>query len=190
MWNSLLLDIGLECAGFLKGLGYDATILVCSIVLRGFDQQMAEVVTASMIEKGVNFKMVSKPVSVEKQADGKLLVKYVMNDKPKEVLSDYFDTVLFAIGRYALVEDLKLENAGVKITSEKIDVDSNSKTNVDNIYAVGDVLHKKPGLTPVAINAGRIIARNIFNNSDEVMDYEDVATTIFSPLEYGCVDLS
>lgn len=180
----------MECAGFLKGLGYDSTILVRSIVLRGFDQQMAEIVTASMVEKGINIKMGSKPQSVEKQADGKLLVKYTFNDKPSEVHSDTFDTVLFAIGRYALVEDMKLENAGVKITEEKIDVDTNSRTNVENIFAVGDVLHKKPELTPVAINAGRIIARNLFGDSDEVMDYDDVATTIFSPMEYGCVGLA
>ena len=182
--------IGLECAGFLKGLGYDATILVRSIVLRGFDQQMAEVVTSAMIEKGINFKMGSKPISIEKLADGKLLVKWSFNDKPEEVFEDTFDTVLFAVGRYALVEDMKLENAGVTVTEEKIDVDMNHKTNVDNVYAVGDVLHQKPELTPVAINAGRIIARHIFNGSDEIMDYADVATTVFSPMEYGCVGLS
>jgi len=182
--------IGLECAGFLKGLGYDATILVRSIVLRGFDQQMAEIVAASMVEKGVNIKMGAKPKSVEKQADGKLLVKYFMNENPDATLSDTFDTVLFAVGRYALVDDMKLENSGIKVTEGKLDVDTNSKTNVENIYAVGDVLYKKPELTPVAINAGRIIARHLFNNSDEVMDYEDVATTVFSPLEYGCVGLS
>jgi thioredoxin reductase (NADPH) len=151
---------------------------------------MAEIVASSMIEKGISIKMGSKPVSVEKQPDGKLLVKYTFNNQPEEVISDLFDTVLFAVGRYALVEDMKLENAGVKIVSEKIDVDSNSCTNIDNIYAVGDVLHQKPELTPVAINAGRIIARHLFNNSDEVMDYDDVATTIFSPMEYGCVGLS
>lgn len=151
---------------------------------------MAEVVTASMVEKGVNVKMGSKPQSVEKQADGKLVVKYSFNDKPEDIISDSFDTVLFAVGRYALVEDMKLENAGVKIVDEKIDVNANSQTNVDNIYAVGDVLHKKPELTPVAINAGRIIARHLFNGSDEIMDYDDVATVVFSPLEYGCVGLS
>lgn len=151
---------------------------------------MAEMVRASMEEKGVNFKIGAQPKAVEKQSDGRLLVKWTFNDKPDEVHTDVFDTVLFAIGRYALVDDLKLENAGIKITGKKIDVDKNSKTNVDNIYAVGDVLYKKPELTPVAINAGRIIARHLFNNSDEVMDYEDVATTVFSPLEYGCVGLS
>lgn len=171
-------------------MGYDATVLVRSIVLRGFDQQMAEMVRASMEEKGIAFKMGSQPKSVEKQEDGKLLVKWTFNDSPEEVHSDTFDTVLFAIGRYALVDDLQLGNAGIQITSKKIDVDKNSKTNVDNIYAVGDVLYKKPELTPVAINAGRIIARHLFNNSEETMDYEDVATTVFSPLEYGCVGLS
>ena len=189
-FNVIFLDIGLECAGFLKGLGYESTILVRSIVLRGFDRQMSDMIKLSMEEKGVEFKMGSKPRAVEKLEDGKLLVKWAFNDKPEEIHEDTFDTVLFAIGRYALVDDMQLDRAGVNAIEGKVDVDLNSKTNVDNIYAVGDVLYKKPELTPVAINAGRIIARHLFNNSDEVMDYDDVATTVFSPLEYGCVGLS
>lgn len=47
--------IGLECAGFLNGLGYDATVMVRSIILRGFDQQMANTVASAMTEKGVKF---------------------------------------------------------------------------------------------------------------------------------------
>lgn len=47
--------IGLECAGFLNGLGYDATVMVRSMPLRGFDRQMADVVTASLKEKGIKF---------------------------------------------------------------------------------------------------------------------------------------
>lgn len=47
--------IGLECAGFLKGLGYDATVMIRSIPLRGFDQQMANIVLAEMEDKGVKF---------------------------------------------------------------------------------------------------------------------------------------
>lgn len=142
-----------------------------------------------MVEKGINIKMGAKPISIEKK-DDQLLVKY---STPEGDASDNFDTVLFAIGRSALnslVEDMKCENAGVKITEEKVDVDLNHRTNVENIYAVGDVLHKKPELTPVAINAGRILARHLFGESDEVMDYEDVATTVFTPMEYGCVGLS
>jgi thioredoxin reductase (NADPH) len=182
--------ISLECAGFLKGLGYDVSVLVRSIVLRGFDRQMSDIIAQSMIEKGVDLKMETLPKSVEKGADGRLLVKYYYVNKPDEIIEEACDTVLFAIGRYALVEDMKLENVGIPIKGGKIDVDKHSKTNVDNIYAVGDVLYGKPELTPVAINAGRIIARNLFQESDEIMDYDDVATTVFTPLEYGCVGLS
>lgn len=42
----------------------------------------------------------------------------------------------------------------------------------------------------VAIHAGRLIARRLFAGSEQKMDYADVATTVFSPLEYGCVGLS
>ena len=45
-------------------------------------------------------------------------------------------------------------------------------------------------MTPVAINAGKLLARRLFGNSTEMMDYINVATTVFSPLEYGCVGLS
>ena len=47
--------IALECAGFLHGLGFDTTVLVRSIILRGFDQQMANIIADSMQEKGVKF---------------------------------------------------------------------------------------------------------------------------------------
>lgn len=52
------------------------------------------------------------------------------------------------------------------------------------------LLQKKPELTPVAIHAGKLLARRLFGNSTEKMDYTNVATTVFSPLEYGCVGLS
>lgn len=164
--------------------------MIRSIVLRGFDQQMAKVVTDSMIEKGVNFIFEAIPLSVEKQDDGQLLVTY--RNKDGSEAKDIFDTVLFAIGRSANTSKIHLDKSGVEVVkdSDKIDVNEASQTNVDHIYAVGDILYKKPELTPVAINAGRIIARRIMNGSDEVMDYADVATTVFSPLEYGCVGLS
>lgn len=45
-------------------------------------------------------------------------------------------------------------------------------------------------ITAVAIHAGRLIARRLFTDSTQKMDYSDVATTVFSPLEYGCVGYS
>ncbi|NP_001171496.1 thioredoxin reductase 1 isoform 1 [Apis mellifera] len=181
--------IGLECAGFLNGLGYDATVMVRSIVLRGFDQQMASTVAQEMERRGVHFIYEAKPSKIEKQADGRLLVHWV--DKDRQTHQDTFDTVLFAIGRKPLTEELKPENIGLKLVPETAKIDAiDEQTNVPNVYAVGDVLHKKPELTPVAIHAGRLLARRLFGNSTEQMDYVNVATTVFSPLEYGCVGLS
>lgn len=200
--------IGLECAGFLKGLGYDATVMVRSVVLREFDQQMAGIIRDSMIERGVKFLFKCLPQAIEKLPTGQLGVKWV--DNHGEEFTDVFDTVLFAIGRRALTRELHLHKAGVEVTGdgEKIDA-KNEQTNVPHIYAVGDVLYvslssfvvktnafmcfnlqKKPELTPVAIHAGRLLARRLFANSDQVMDYDNVATTVFSPLEYACVGLS
>ncbi|XP_032685323.1 thioredoxin reductase 1, mitochondrial isoform X2 [Odontomachus brunneus] len=181
--------IGLECAGFLNGLGYDATIMARSIVLRGFDQQMANIVAEEMEHRGVHFIYQAKPKKISKQDDGRLLVDWI--DKDGEIHQDVYDTVLFAIGRRPLTEELKPENAGLKLHSENNKIDAiNEQTNVPNIYAVGDILHKKPELTPVAIHAGKLLARRLFGNSSEQMDYTNVATTVFSPLEYGCVGLS
>ncbi|XP_011258105.1 thioredoxin reductase 2, mitochondrial isoform X1 [Camponotus floridanus] len=181
--------IGLECAGFLNGLGYDTTIMVRSIVLRGFDQQMANLVAEEMEQRGVHFIYQAKPKKVAKQEDGRLLVDWV--DKDGQIHQDVYDTVLFAIGRRALTEELKPENAGLKLVPETNKIEAiNEQTNVPNIYAVGDVLHKRPELTPVAIHAGKLLARRLFDNSTEQMDYTNVATTVFSPLEYGCVGLS
>lgn len=47
--------VALECAGFLRGLGYNVTVLMRSIPLRGFDQQMAELIIEDMIAHGVKF---------------------------------------------------------------------------------------------------------------------------------------
>lgn len=163
--------------------------MVRSIILRGFDQQMANIVADAMKLKGIKFLEQCIPKSVEKQADGRLLIKWTDNSGAE--YSDVYDTVLFAIGRRALTKDLALENAGVVVKDggDKIDA-INEQTNVSHIYAVGDVLYKKPELTPVAIHAGRLLARRLFDDSNVQMDYANVATTVFSPLEYGCVGLS
>nr|CAD7459737.1 unnamed protein product [Timema tahoe] len=184
------LDIGLECAGFLKGLGYDATVMVRSVVLRGFDQQMADIITKDMQNRGVKFLFKCLPKSVEKQNDGKFLVHWA-DATSSEQNSDIFDTVLFAVGRRPLTPELKVNAAGLHTVPESGKILAvGEKTNVPNIYAVGDVLHEKPELTPVAVQAGKLLAQRIFNKAKLEMDYDNVATTVFTPMEYATVGLS
>lgn len=59
-----------------------------------------------------------------------------------------------------------------------------------NIYAIGDCAYQRPELTPSAIKAGQLLARRLFGHAKQLMNYELIATTVFTPLEYGCIGLS
>jgi pyruvate/2-oxoglutarate dehydrogenase complex dihydrolipoamide dehydrogenase (E3) component len=98
---------------------------------------------------------------------------------------------LFAIGRYALTEALNLSKAGVECEKNgKIRCTEAEQTNVAHIYAIGDVIYDKLELTPVAIKAGRLLSQRLFAGKTELMDYVNVPTCVFTPLEYGAVGYS
>lgn len=67
---------------------------------------------------------------------------------------------------------------------------TNEQTSLEHIYAIGDVVDDAPELTPVAIAAGRLLAKRLFGNSHEYMNYKNIATTVFTPLEFGTVGLT
>mmetsp|Transcript_33031 Transcript_33031/g.77224 ORF Transcript_33031/g.77224 Transcript_33031/m.77224 type:complete len:482 (+) Transcript_33031:76-1521(+) len=174
--------IALECAGFMAGFGFDVTVMVRSILLRGFDQDMAERIGEYMQTHGVNFARGIVPNKYEKTPDGK--VKVFVDGKEYGV----YDTVLQAIGRKGCAHNLNLEAAGVTYDKEKGKIPcEHDQTNVPHIYAIGDVVVGMLELTPVAIQAGRLLIRRLYAGSTKKMDYTDICTTVFTPLEYGCV---
>ncbi|CAH2277522.1 thioredoxin reductase 1, cytoplasmic [Pelobates cultripes] len=185
--------VALECAGFLAGLGLDVTVMVRSILLRGFDQQMATKIGDHMEEHGVKFIRQFVPTKIEQieaGTPGKLLVTSQSTDGTE--ITEEYNTVLLAIGRDACTRRIGLEIPGVKINEKtgKIPVNDEEQTNVPYIYAIGDVLEDKIELTPVAIQAGRLLARRLYGDSKLKCDYVNVPTTVFTPLEYGACGLS
>jgi len=183
--------IALECAGFLTGLGFDTTVMVRSIFLRGFDQQVANSIADYMEKHGTKFIRGCVPKAITKLDDGRLSVTFESAKGGGEA-EEIFDTVCFAIGRDATTAGLKLENAGVAVdpASGKLVTDDFERTNVPHIYAVGDVLAGKPELTPVAIQAGILLADRLFKGASAVCEYNKIATTVFTPLEYGTIGYS
>lgn len=181
--------VALECAGFLTALGYDTTVMVRSIFLRGFDQDMANRIAEHMRLGHTKFIHNSTPASLEKpDAEGRIKVTWNTDGQQH---SDEFDTVLFAIGRYALTGAINCEGAGVKVEKNgKFIVNEREQTNVPNIFAIGDVQQGRLELTPTAIKAGALLAQREFGVGTELMNYDNVPTTVFTPLEYGCVGLS
>jgi len=73
---------------------------------------------------------------------------------------------------------------------QKIKIKNNEQTSVDNIYAIGDCTTKNVELTPVAIKTGTLLALRLFGNSNQLMNYENIPTTVFTPVEYSCIGLS
>uniref|UniRef100_A0A8C5MBI1 thioredoxin-disulfide reductase (NADPH) n=1 Tax=Leptobrachium leishanense TaxID=445787 RepID=A0A8C5MBI1_9ANUR len=183
--------VSLECAGFLSGVGLNTTVMVRSIPLRGFDQQMAVLVTDYMESYGTKFLWKCSPSRIEKIENERLLVTYKTTDTGKEE-HDTFDTVMWAVGRAPETSQLNLDKVGVATNPNtgKIIVDELEASSVPHVFAIGDIAEGRPELTPTAIAAGKLLAHRLFNNSVQRMDYDSVPTTVFTPLEYGCVGLT
>ncbi|XP_048343941.1 thioredoxin reductase 3 [Sphaerodactylus townsendi] len=186
--------VALECAGFLAGLGMDVTVMVRSILLRGFDQEMAERAGAYMETHGVKFVRKFVPVEIIKLEEGlpgrlKVIAK---STEGSQMFEGEYNTVLIAIGRDACTKNIGLQKIGMTVNEKngKIPVNDAEQTSVPYVYAVGDILEGKLELTPVAIQAGRLLARRLFGGSSTKCDYINVPTTVFTPLEYGCCGLS
>lgn len=180
--------IALECAGFLNEFGYSVTVAVRSILLRYFDRQCAEKIGEIMKEMGCQFKYGATIKSIVKQPESnKLLVTF---NNP-ELQAEEFDTVLYAVGRLPETKTLGLETVGiVPEINGKIRCDAAETTTAGYIYVAGDAAVGRPELTPVAIKTGELLARRLFKGSTKLMDYHNIPTTVFTPVEYGCCGLS
>lgn len=200
--------IALETAGFLAGLGLDVTVMVRSIVLRGFDRDIAGRIADDMASgsHAVRFLRGAVPDRLERQDDGRVKVFWSPSgaatdskggeekSSPATVSaagSEVFDTVLAAIGRVADTSKLGLERVGITPARNGKIPCVDEQTCVPHVYAIGDVMVGCPELTPVAIQAGRLLSNRLFHPTKrEPMDYRNIATTVFTPLEYGCIGLS
>ncbi|XP_012514490.1 PREDICTED: thioredoxin reductase 3-like [Propithecus coquereli] len=164
--------VALECAGFLAGLGLEVTVMTRSILLRGFDQEMAEKVGSYMEQHGVKFIRKFVPVMVqqlEAGSPGKLKV-VAKSTEGSETIDGVYNTVLLAIGRDSCTKKLGLEKIGVTINEKtgKIPVNDAEQTNLSHVYAIGDVVEGKPALTPVAIR-DRVIGFHVLGpNAGEI----------------------
>eukprot|EP00486_Rosalina_sp_Unknown_P006751 CAMPEP_0201572846 /NCGR_PEP_ID=MMETSP0190_2-20130828/16351_1 /ASSEMBLY_ACC=CAM_ASM_000263 /TAXON_ID=37353 /ORGANISM="Rosalina sp." /LENGTH=518 /DNA_ID=CAMNT_0047999121 /DNA_START=37 /DNA_END=1593 /DNA_ORIENTATION=- len=189
--------ISLETAGFLHGMGLDVTVCVRSILLRGFDRDAVDFVGDYMKEIGMKFKMGASPTKLEKLEDGKIRVTFkstsddVSEEEKGNAKAEIYDTVMFATGRAPETKNLGLDKAGVTLDEDSGKIRcSKEQTNVAHIFAVGDIVYGAPELTPVAIQAGKLLAKRLFKSATNWMDYHFVPTTVFTPCEYSCCGYS
>ena len=177
--------IAVEFAGIFNGLGVDTTILYRGKeILSRFDMDLRRLLHAEYENKGIKIRCHEIFTQIEKQADGQLLGTLSSGDTIEA------DVVMLAVGRLPNTENLGLETAGVETgPNGAIIVDDYSQTNIDHIWAIGDVTDRMQ-LTPVAIHEAMCFVDTLYHGRPTKPDYDNVATAVFSQPEIGTVGLS
>lgn len=176
--------IAVEFAFLLKGLGVDVTLLYRGdTVLRGFDDDVRIHVHGELKRKGIRVITHAHFTGIEKTDAG--LVSHLTNGS--HVVTDH---IMMAVGRLPWTQGLGCEEAGVaRAENGAIKVDAFSRTNVESIYAVGDVTDRM-NLTPVAIREGSCFAHTVFGGTPMSYDHDTIPTAVFTQPPTGTVGLS
>jgi glutathione reductase (NADPH) len=176
--------ISVEFASIFARLGSEVAIATRGEnVLRGFDDDMRCCVRDALRDAGVSLHFSHLPTRIEKTVDG-------LRAHLTEGLSLDVDQVMIATGRRPNTKGLGLEKAGVRLNGVgAVLVDAFSKSNIDSIYAVGDVTDRI-ALTPIAIREGHAFADTVFGGKPTAVDHVIVATAVFTTPEVGTVGLS
>lgn len=179
--------IAVELAGMLNSLGSEVTMLLRRQHFLGkFDVMIRESLMEAMQDAGVNIMTSIRAESIEREANGTL----TLDTQHGQRLTG-FDALIWAIGRETNISTLNLAMPGVEVDANgHIITDEFQNTNVEGIYALGDVTGRA-ALTPVAIAAGRRLAERLFGNApDSRLDYENIPTVVFSHPVVGTVGLT
>jgi len=178
--------IAVEFAGYFHGYGTEVHLIFRGdLPLRGFDEDVRSHLAGLLKEKGIHVHSGENPLSIEEAGDGQLKLT---TDKGSELV---VDNIMFATGRKPSSSDLGLEEVGVELDkrSGKVLVDEFSRTNVESIFAIGDVTDRI-ALTPVALMEGMAMARTMFGGEATKPDYENVPSAVFSQPPIGTCGLT
>jgi len=164
-----------EFAGIFHQFGSHVTLVNrTDVILRQYDQQIVDRLMQISIRKGIDFKFHATIEEITKRDDGLLHVRMTGCDDIEA------DQVLFAVGRRPNVENLGCEAVGIAVGEKgEIKVDEDNRTNVESIFAVGDVTDRVQ-LTPVAIREGQAFADTFFGNKPHRVDYNCIPSAVFS----------
>lgn len=178
--------IAVELAGLLQALGSRVTLLVRGErLLERFDAELTAQLADNLCHQGVKVHFNYRLRELQRDGDG--VVAYG-HDGPRE---GRFDEVFFATGRRGNSAGLGLEALGIVVGDKgEVEVDAWQTTAVPSVHAVGDIAGKV-GLTPVAIAAARKLMDRLFGDQPQAkMDYENVASVVFSHPALGAVGLT
>ena len=179
--------LGLEFAQMFSNFGVKVTILQRSkSIIPNWEPEISENLASYLEGDGIKIVTDATPISIASRKGRKTITAQVNGAEA----SFEAEEVLFATGRKANTGNLNLGNAGVQI-SEKgfIKVDKKLKTNIDGIYAAGDVTGE-PMLETLAAKEGNVATVNIFKRAGKEINLNEVPSAIFTYPEAAMVGLT
>ncbi|WP_282179672.1 dihydrolipoyl dehydrogenase [Maribacter stanieri] len=176
--------IGLELGQVYKRLGADVTVVeFMDRIIPGMDAALSKELTKVMKKQKVKFALSHKVKSVERKGD-QVIVK--ADDKKGQEVVFEGDYCLVAVGRKPYTDGLNADAAGVKLDDRgKVIVDAHLKTNVDNIYAIGDVI-KGAMLAHKAEEEGTLVAEQLAGQKPHI-DYNLIPGVVYTWPEVAAV---
>ncbi|MEE4207666.1 MAG: glutathione-disulfide reductase [Parvularcula sp.] len=166
--------IAIEFAYILAGLGVETTLVYRGPkILRGFDEDLRDYCEGNLAAAGIRY--INNTIFERIEAAGEGRRVHLSNG---DVL--HTDLVFWAIGRRPSTSGLGLDHAGVEVDLQgAVVVDEDSRTNVEHIFALGDVTNRV-NLTPVAIREAVAFIDTQFKNTPHRMDYAFIPKAVFS----------
>lgn len=166
--------IGMEMAGIFNAMGSEVTVIHSrKHILKQVDSDVSKRFTSYIKKKGMKVHTLARIAGIEKK-DSKLEV--IFNDKKGEQRVEA-DAVLLSTGRRPVLHGLSLDAVGINYSDRGIEVDENFMTNIDGVYAIGDV-NGKMMLAHEASHQG-ITAVEHINGIPNKVNYDVVPGCIF-----------
>ena len=178
--------IGVEFAYFYNAMGVDVTIVeFMPNIVPVEDVDVSKQLQRSLKKSGIKIMTKSSVESVDTKGTGcKVLVK---TKKREETIA--CDVVLSAVGITANIENIGLEEVGIKTDKGRILVNDYYKTNVNGYYAIGDVLPTQ-ALAHVASAEGIICVEKIAGHNPEPIDYGNIPGCTYASPEIASVGMT
>ncbi|OLL25910.1 Glutathione reductase [Neolecta irregularis DAH-3] len=183
--------IAVEFAGVFNSLESETHLFIRKDnFLRTFDPMLSESLQQVYRENGIHIHTRAKAFEKVEKTEAGLTIHYEDGNGKGTI---QVDCLVWAIGRTSFTKPLKLHKTGVQVDEQgNIKVDDFQNTNVNGIYALGDVAGKAL-LTPVAIAAGRKLGDRLFGGelfSTSKLEYENIPSVVFSHPEIGSIGLT
>ncbi|MEA3305233.1 MAG: dihydrolipoyl dehydrogenase [Candidatus Omnitrophota bacterium] len=178
--------VGVEYASMFAFLETRVTLIEAMPDILPFeDGDVSRTLAGIFKKRGIEVFTNTKAVSLNRKKE---TVEVVLASGGGEKKSE-FDYVLIAAGRKPNTKNIGLNEAGVKLNNGFMVTDDKMRTNIKNIYAVGDVLNT-PMYAHAAYKEGLIAAENIAGEKTEKIDYKNVPGVVFSQPQVASVGLT